>query len=67
MSDNDGFETLCGIDDGCSEEFFEQSPMVKYADKKHTTCKRCLLKWEKEEAKAEEMESFLLEQVKALS
>jgi len=65
-ADNDGFQTLCGIDEGCSEAFFDENPLVEYANRKATTCKICLRKWAAEEAKAEKMEAFLLEKVELL-
>ena len=45
-----GFSTLCGIDESCSEEFYDDpNVLVAYGDKENTTCKRCLLAWAKEE------------------
>lgn len=66
VADNDGFQTLCGIGDGCSELFFDEMPLVEYGNKKDTTCKICLRKWALEEAKLEEMDTFLLAQTQSL-
>lgn len=38
----EGFRTVCGIDDGCSEKFWDSATLTVYGDTKKTTCKKCL-------------------------
>lgn len=38
----EGFLTVCGIDDGCSEHFYENAELVDFGNEKETTCKKCL-------------------------
>lgn len=43
FSDEESFSTLCGIDDGCSEKFYENCGrhLVEFGNEKKTTCKKC--------------------------
>lgn len=55
-ADEDGFSTLCGITDNCSEDFFDDpNNLVGYGNEKECTCKRCMKKWEKEKKKMDEI------------
>lgn len=47
--DEESFSTLCGINDGCSEAFYENvgECVIEFGDVKKTTCKKCLKKYEK--------------------
>ena len=38
----EGFSTVCGITDECSEKFFDEAVLVAFGNKDETTCKRCL-------------------------
>jgi len=54
--DDEGFSTLCGITEACSDNFFEDyNSRVSYGDEQNTTCKRCLLKWEREKLEIDEI------------
>lgn len=45
----DGFRTLCGITEACSEDFFDDpTNLVEFGKEKEVTCKKCLAAWEKE-------------------
>jgi len=47
--DEESFSTLCGIDDGCSEAFYENigRHVVEFGNDKKTTCKKCLARFSK--------------------
>ena len=49
FADEESFSTLCGIDDGCSETFYENVGryVVEFGNDKKTTCKRCLARFGK--------------------
>lgn len=49
FADEESFYTLCGIDEGCSERFYENIDrnVVSFGDDKKTTCKKCLRRFEK--------------------
>jgi len=48
FADNEGFTTLCGITDGCSEAFYDSPDnLAEFGDEKNTTCKKCLPKFKK--------------------
>ena len=48
-SDEESFSTLCGIDNGCSERFYENCGryLVEFGNDKKTTCKKCLSRFKK--------------------
>lgn len=48
-SDEESFSTLCGINEGCSEAFYENwgKHMVAFGNDKKTTCKKCLSRFRK--------------------
>lgn len=51
-ADNDGFRTMCGIDDSCSEDFYYTAGnIVQFGRESETTCKRCLASYRKEMGK----------------
>ena len=41
IADNEGFTTLCGINDGASEAFLDQDTLVEYGRTDETTCAHC--------------------------
>jgi hypothetical protein len=53
FADEESFSTLCGIDDGCSEKFYEcfGKYVVSFGNDKKTTCKKCLARFSKMLAK----------------
>lgn len=47
-ADYEGFCTICGINDSCSEDFFEAGyNLVEFGNRAETTCKKCLEAWDK--------------------
>lgn len=42
LSDQEGFTTVCGIDDGCSDNFKDTAKFSNFGDERKTTCKKCL-------------------------
>lgn len=47
LSDQEGFTTVCGIDDGCSESFKNDAKFSYFGDSRKTTCKKCLKRFAK--------------------
>ena len=46
--DEEGFSTVCGINDGCSRAFYDcTSNLASFGNTNDTTCKRCLAKYKK--------------------
>ena len=43
----EGFRTVCGIDDGSSDQFQENAEMCDFGDESRTTCKKCLAAFKK--------------------
>lgn len=41
----EGFSTVCGINDGCSEKFLDADVLVDFGNQNETTCKKCLTKF----------------------
>ena len=46
FADSESFITLCGIDDGCSESFNDQNPLVPFGHEKETNCKKCTKRYQ---------------------
>lgn len=47
----EGFSTVCGIDDACSEQFKDHAELVQFGHTDKTSCQKCLArfnKWVKE-------------------
>jgi len=53
----EGFSTVCGINDGCSAEFYDSATLVDFGDVAKTSCKNCLRRFKKLEAKENELQS----------
>lgn len=69
-ADEDSFLTLCGIDEGCSEAFYDSADTtVCFGNEAGTTCKRCLAKFKKllaaEEQRVVELKAHEYEQAEA--
>jgi hypothetical protein len=47
FSDQEGFTTVCGIDDGCSDNFKDTAKFSNFGDEAKTTCKKCLQRFRK--------------------
>lgn len=47
LSDQEGFTTVCGIDDGCSDKFKDTAEFSSFGDGVKTTCKKCLQRFAK--------------------
>lgn len=48
-SDDESFRTMCGIDDGASEAFYDDpNNLVDFGNTEKTTCRICLSRYQKE-------------------
>lgn len=46
--DEDSFITLCGINEGCSEQFYDDPHnLVEFSNYGQATCKKCLSRFDK--------------------
>ena len=42
-ADTESFTTMCGIDDGCSEDFWlDETTLIEFGNISKCTCKKCI-------------------------
>lgn len=55
---DNGFTTMCGIGDDCSESFYENAELFDYGDFSKVNCKKCLLAYRRDFLEKKEVESI---------
>jgi len=63
-SDDESFVTVCGINDGASEDFWDANPLVEFGNEKETTCRNCQREYKKLLAYEESQEKELNHELK---
>jgi len=59
IADNEGFTTLCGINEEASEAFIDQDTLVEYGRTDETTCAHCKRIFQQHlEREAKEIQKF---------